>query len=294
MRLRLKSLVLLAIVGTSVLAIAIVSTLGSETEVFGPRLDTTLQWGVRLVTVLLTGLLLTVVFRLAAARRHHVGRAAPGAFTVAVLWQGLQYVGTQYTTRVLAETKGMNFVFALVLGLIGIIYVAALVGVFGMEVNVVLARRLWPRSIRTLFVDRGELTDADRRAYASYVRAQQHKQAENVDVSFKDPETGELQAVEEPGPRGKMQRLGGLARTMRLIARILPRSLSTVASSRAEPVAQVAEPVAVRRGPRRRSRPGGRPRRRPSPARRRRPCPRRGVRGPGRGTSRGSPRRSCW
>ena len=205
-RLRLKSLALLAIVGTSVLAIAIVSTLGSETEVFGPRLDSTLQWGIRLVTVLLTGLLLTAVFRLAAARRHHLGRAAPGAFTVAVLWQGLQYVGTQYTTRVLAETKGMNFVFALVLGLIGIIYVAALVGVFGMEVNVVLARRLWPRSIRTLFVDRGELTDADRRAYASYVRAQQHKQAEIVDVSFKDPDTGELQTVEEPGPRGKMRR----------------------------------------------------------------------------------------
>ena len=205
-RLRLKSLVLLAIVGTSVLAIAIVSTLGSETEVFGPRLDTTLQWGVRVVTVLLTGLLLTVVFRLAAARRHHVGRAAPGAFTVAVLWQGLQYVGTQYTTRILAETKGMNFVFALVLGLIGIIYVAALVGVFGMEVNVVLARRLWPRSIRTLFVDRGELTEADRRAYASYVRAQQHKQAEIVDVSFKDPDSGELQTVEEPGPKGKMKR----------------------------------------------------------------------------------------
>ena len=204
--LRLKSLALLAIVGTSVLAITIVSTLGSETEVFGPRLDATLQWVIRLVTVLLIGLLLTVVFRLAAARRHHLGRAAPGAFTVAVLWQGLQYVGTLYTTRVLAETKGMNFVFALVLGLIGIIYIAALMGVIGMEVNVVLARRLWPRSLRTLFVDRGELTEADRRAYASYVRAQQHKQAENVDVSFKDPETGELRTVEEPGPRGKMDR----------------------------------------------------------------------------------------
>jgi YihY family inner membrane protein len=201
--LRLKSLALLAIVGTSVLAIAILSTLGSETEVFGPRLDTTLQWGVRLVTVLLTGLLLTLVFRLAAARRHHLGRAAPGAFTVAVLWQGLQWVGTQYTTRVLAETDEMNFVFALVLGLTGIIYIAAIMGVLGIEVNVVLARRLWPRSLRTLFMDRGELTDADRRAYASYVRAQQHKQAEIVDISFEDPATGELFVVEAPGPPGK-------------------------------------------------------------------------------------------
>jgi len=201
-RLRLKSLGLLLLAGVSVLAITTVSTLGSETEVFGPRLDLTLRWGVRLVTVLLIGALLTVVFRLAAARRHHLGRAAPGAFTVAVLWQALQYVGTIYTTRVIQETAGMTGVFALVLGLIGIIYIASITGVIGMEVNVVLARRLWPRSLRSVFVDRGELTDADRRAYASYVRAQRHKGAENVDVSFTDPTTGELYVVDDAARRG--------------------------------------------------------------------------------------------
>ena len=205
-RLRLKSLALLTIAGMSVLAITVVSTIGNETEVFGPNLDATLKWLIRLVTVLLTGLVLTAVFRLAAARRHHLGRAAPGAFTVAVLWQGLQFFGTMYTTKVLAETKGMNFVFALVLGLMGIIYIAAFMGVLGIEVNVVLARRLWPRSLRTLFVDRGELTDADRRAYASYVRAQQHKQSETVEVFFEDPASGELEVVDDPGPRGKMGR----------------------------------------------------------------------------------------
>jgi membrane protein len=202
-RLRLKSLALLLLAGVSVVAITTISTLGSETEVFGPRLDATLRWGVRLVTVLLIGALLTVVFRLAAARRHHIGRAAPGAFTVAVLWQALQYVGTIYTTRVIRETGGMNFVFALVLGMMGIIYFASFIGVIGMEVNVVLARRLWPRSLRSVFVDRGELTDADRRAYASYVRAQRHKGAENVDVSFTDPTTGELYVVDDAARRGK-------------------------------------------------------------------------------------------
>ncbi|QIG45055.1 YihY/virulence factor BrkB family protein [Nocardioides anomalus] len=202
-RLRLKSLGLLVIAGASVLAITTVSTIGSETEVFGPRLDTTLRWAVRLLTVLLIGLVLTAVFRLAAARRHHLGRAAPGAFTVAVLWQGLQYVGTVYTTRVLRETAGMSGVFGLVLGLIGVIYVAAFVGVLGMEVNTVLARRLWPRSLASLFVDRSDLTEADRRAYASYVRAQMHKSAEIVEVSFEDPQTGELLVVDDPGPRGK-------------------------------------------------------------------------------------------
>jgi membrane protein len=200
--LRLKSLLLLVVMGTAVLAITVVSTIGSQTEVFGPRVDLTVGWLIRLVTVLLIGLLLTVVFRLAAARRHHLARAFPGAFTVAVLWQGLQYVGTVYTTRVLSETEGMVGGFGLVLGLIGVIYLAALIGVIGIEVNVVLARRLWPRSLRTLFIDNTDLTDADRRAYASYVRAQRHKEVENVDVSFKDPETGELHVVDDPGARG--------------------------------------------------------------------------------------------
>jgi YihY family inner membrane protein len=204
--LRLRSLILVVTSGIFVLAITIVSTVGSETEIFGPRVDATVSWLIRLVTVVLIGALLTVVFRLAAARRHHLGRAAPGAFTVAVLWQLLQYGGTVYTTRVLQETSGMNGAFGLFLGLIGIIYVAAFMGVLGIEVNVVLARRLWPRSLRTLFVDRGELTDADRRAYASYVRAQQHKRTENVAVSFTDPATGELHVVEEPGPQGKKRR----------------------------------------------------------------------------------------
>ena len=200
--LRLRSLLLVVTTGVFVLAIVIVSTIGAETQVFGPRIDATLGWIIRLVTVLLIGALLTVVFRLAAARRHHLSRAAPGAFTVAVLWQGLQYIGTVYATRVLKETEGMNGAFGLFLGLIGIIYIAAFVGVLGIEVNVVSARRLWPRSLRTLFVDRPDLTDADRRAYASYVRSQMHKQTEQVDVSFKDPETGELHVIDDPGPRG--------------------------------------------------------------------------------------------
>ena len=201
LRLRLKSLALLTLTGVAVLAITIVSTLGNETDVLGPRFGLTLRWVVRGFTVLLIGMLLTIVFRLAAARRHHLGRAAPGAFTVAVLWQALQYIGTLYTTRVIAKTDGMNVIFSVVLGMIGIIYFASLIGVVGMQVNVVLARRLWPRSLRAVFVDHPELTEADRRAYAGYILSQQHKTAENVQVSFTDPETGEHRVVEDPAGR---------------------------------------------------------------------------------------------
>lgn len=192
--LRLKSLLLLLTLGVFMVAITAVSIAGAE--IFGDSM--LIRWLIRLANVTLVGILLTVVFRLAAARRHHLGRAAPGAVTVAVLWLVLQEVGQYYTTQILAGTKGMDAAFGVVLGLIGIIYVASFIGVIGIEVNVVLARRLWPRSIRTLFVDRPELTDADRRAYASYAQAQRHKTSEEVQVGFKDPDTGELLIPTEP------------------------------------------------------------------------------------------------
>ncbi len=201
--LRLRSLLLLLTMGLFVVAITTVSIIGSRSEVFGMTANTTISWLIRLANVVLIGLLLTVVFRLAAARRHHLGRAAPGAFTVSVLWLILQEVGTLYTSKILSGTQGMDAAFGLVLGLIGIIYIAAFMGVIGIEVNVVLARRLWPRSLRTLFVDRPDLTDADRRAYASYAQAQRHKTSEHVQVGFTDPETGELVIPQEPRRNSK-------------------------------------------------------------------------------------------
>ena len=85
---------------------------------------------------------------------------------MAVLWQGLQFLGTWYVTHVLTETSSMNKTFGLVLGLIGIIYIAAVMALLGIQINVVLVRRLWPRALLTPFTDAVELTEADRRAYA--------------------------------------------------------------------------------------------------------------------------------
>jgi hypothetical protein len=114
------------------------------------------------------------------------------------MWQGLQLLGTWYVDRVINHANGMNQTFALVLGLIGLIYVGAVMGVLGIEVNVVLERKLWPRALASLFVDNTDLTDADRRAYAGYARSQQHKTIGSIDVTFQDPDTGEIQAPDEP------------------------------------------------------------------------------------------------
>jgi membrane protein len=195
--LRLKSLMLIVTTGIAVLAITTVSTLGTDTEAFGTRADDAVAWLVRLVTVALLGAVLTLIFRISTTRRHHLVGAAPGAFVTAVLWQVLQYAGTVYVDRVIKETHGMNATFALVLGLVGIIYLASVMGVVGIEVNVVLAARLWPRSLASLFTDNTDLTDADLRAYAGYARSQQHKSIGSIEVTFRDPATGEIRMPDE-------------------------------------------------------------------------------------------------
>lgn len=203
--LRLKSLGLLSVSGVAVIGVTTVSVLGSSAELFGGALDTVLRVVISLVTVLAVGLGLTVLFRLAASRRHGFGRAAPGAFVTAVLWQGLQFLGTFYAQRVMSETSGVNATFGLVLGLVGIIYVAAVMGVLGIEVNVVLARRLWPRALLTPLTDSVDLTDADRRAYAAYAQMQRHKGFETVTVRF-DQRDGDSHEF-APDPRSPQDQI---------------------------------------------------------------------------------------
>lgn len=192
--LRLRSLLLLATAGVAVLALSVVSTLGANTQVFGTGLNTTLRWGITLLTVLVIGTMLTLLMRLATARDHPLRSAAPGAFTLAVMWQVLQWGGAVYVTNVINEAQGMNKTFATVLGLIAYIYVAAVMGVLGIEVNVVLTRRLWPRALLTPFTDAVDLTDADRRAYASYALMNRHKGFQTVAVTFdgRDGDTHEI------------------------------------------------------------------------------------------------------
>ena len=122
------------------------------------------------------------------ARRLHRG----------LLWQGLQYIGTVYATSVLSGPSTLNTTFGLVLGLIGLIYIAAVMAVLGIEVNVVLARRLWPRALLTPFTDRVDLTEADRRAYAMYAQMQRHKGFETVVVRFDGRDGGTHEIVLEP------------------------------------------------------------------------------------------------
>jgi hypothetical protein len=73
-------------------------------------------------------------------------------------------------------------VFATLLGLLAWIYLAVEITVCAAETNVVLARRLWPRTIV-----QPPLTDADRAVLAAQALQNQRRHDQQVHVSFGNP-----------------------------------------------------------------------------------------------------------
>jgi membrane protein len=183
---RVKTLILLLTAGLSLLAVSILSTTASTTGLFVDGVGQGLRLLLPVLTTLLVGTFLTVLFRFAATGQHSFRRSAPGGYALAVMWQLLQLAGAAYVDRVLLGTSSMTKTFGLVLGLIGFLWLGAVMAVLATEINVVLARRLWPRALLAPFTDNVALTDADRRAYAAYARMQRHKGFERVSVSWED------------------------------------------------------------------------------------------------------------
>lgn len=185
---RVKTLMLLLTAGLSVGTVSVLSTLVSTTDLFSGTVPAGLRYVVATLVVLLVGAFLTLLLRVAATRQHSFVRAAPGGFALAFMWQALQLLGAEYVERVLVDTSAMTKTFGLVLGLIGFLWIGATMAVLAMELNAVLARRLWPRALLTPFTDRVSLTEADRRAYALYAGMQRHKGFEKVAVTWHEDE----------------------------------------------------------------------------------------------------------
>jgi YihY family inner membrane protein len=147
---RVKSLMLLLTGGFALLGVSVLSTVASTTNTF---FDQWSRWFLTLGTVVVVGIGLTVLFRFAATGQHRFRRSAPGGFTLSVMWQLLQLGGALYVSKVLVGTSAMTKTFGLVLGLVGFLFIGSVMAVLAMEVNVVLARQLYPRALLTPFTD---------------------------------------------------------------------------------------------------------------------------------------------
>jgi membrane protein len=185
-----RGLRLLLLLGGGVLVTTALSALTSGAEDLATGLAG-VGVGIRaaslLVSVLVNLGLFVVAFRLLTVEPVTVRDVAVGAIVAAVLWQVLQTVGTYFLLHKIKGSTEVYGTFGLVLGMIAWIYIEALVVVFCAELNVVLRRRLWPRSLLTPFTDDVVLTAADEMVYDGLAMAQRQKTFEQIEVSFEHP-----------------------------------------------------------------------------------------------------------
>lgn len=130
-----------------------------------------LSVGVRMVALAAAVTIGTLTYWL-ALRLAVAGQVAgrdlwTGAVIGAIGWQFLQAVGGYYITHELRHSSALYGTFGLVLGLIAWLYIQARVTLYAVEVDVVRARKLWPRS---LFPP--PATEGDRKAWDSAMAAQ--------------------------------------------------------------------------------------------------------------------------
>lgn len=181
-RSRLRSLLLLVVLGTAAFAATALSAVGRATESLG--------WfgkaGVIVGAVAINAVICLIAFRVTTARHLTYRQVLPGALTTAVIWQLLQSFGAGYVSHVTRNASATNSVFALVLGLLAFLYLVSISLVMCAEINAVKVDRLHPRALMTPFTDDVDLTRADRKTYARKAKAERVKGFQRVSVRF-DP-----------------------------------------------------------------------------------------------------------
>jgi uncharacterized BrkB/YihY/UPF0761 family membrane protein len=185
---RVRSLAGVVLAGLALALVVLISSVSSHAEAFNADLGGGVHWLVVTATVAVSACVLALMMRLSTPQKEAFREVLPGAVLIAVLWQLLQMLGGVYVSSVIKDASAMNAIFAVVLGLVALLYIASVMAILGLETNAVLAKRLYPRALLTPFTDSVRLTDADRRVYREYAQAQRHKGFEQVHVTF-DEET---------------------------------------------------------------------------------------------------------
>ncbi|MDE3082437.1 MAG: YihY/virulence factor BrkB family protein [Acidobacteriota bacterium] len=153
-RSRIRGVAMLAVLGIAFILSSVLAGL-QGTHVFTPAVANILS--VVGPLALNAGLYVTA-FLILTNRRLTWRRILPGALSGAVGWTLLQDLGAYYTRHEIAHASHLYGPLSLVVGLLAWIYLGAQLTLYAAQLNVVLAEKLWPRSLR------GVSTEADRRS----------------------------------------------------------------------------------------------------------------------------------
>jgi YihY family inner membrane protein len=140
------------------------------------------------------GVLYLLAFRVLTPAQVETRRLTRGALAGAVAWTMLQIGGALLIDHQLRNSNQVYGTFAIVLGLLGWIYLGAMVTMYCAEANVVWARRLWPRSLGG-----PPFTEADRRVLAAIAEQEVRRPDQRVRVDFDEPGDAAPDRATEPG-----------------------------------------------------------------------------------------------
>ncbi|MGH8991895.1 MAG: YihY/virulence factor BrkB family protein [Acidimicrobiia bacterium] len=160
---RLRALAVLVLVAVALLLTAALAVTGTG----GPALSAAVN----------TALFL-VAFKVLTDHPLKWTDLLPGAVVAGVATALLQTLGGVYVQPTLRDASQTYGGFAVVIGLLSWVHLQAQVTLYAAEVNVVRARRLWPRSLTN-----DELTEPDRQALVQHAEVEERLPGEDVRVA---------------------------------------------------------------------------------------------------------------
>jgi len=172
---RLRALATLLLFGIAMLATTLVASVSTAAQTFEP-FDAIVA---AVLSVVLNSLIYLMAFKILTDRPLGWRQLLPGAVVGGVAFTILQLVGGAIVGRNVRGASDTYGTFAVVIGLLTWLYLLAQMSVAAAEVNVVAARRLWPRSLIT-----DDLTDADRRALHQHAEVEERLEEEHVAVDL--------------------------------------------------------------------------------------------------------------
>jgi uncharacterized BrkB/YihY/UPF0761 family membrane protein len=177
-RQRLKALRMLVALGGGALATAVLAGAGT----FGASYGVLWKIGSIVLSTALNFVLFWVAFKVLTAREVGWSDVRNGALIAAAFYEVLQALGGWYVGHELRHARTVYGTFALVIGLLSYLYLAAHITLLAAEANVVAKRHLWPRSFSVVLEE--PATSADRRALEQRSKVEERRSDQRVDVDF--------------------------------------------------------------------------------------------------------------
>ena len=176
LRSRLRGLLLLMVLGLLFVASAVVTALVTVT-LSGPLL----KIGGYAITLAVNFGLYVAAFRFLTPSTIPTRSLWLGAGVAAVFLEILQLVGGIYVKHVVTRASETYGTFATVIGLLVWLHIIAQLTMYSAEINTVVVRRLWPRSLLG-----PPDAPADRETLAALAKIEERHEHESVEVRFED------------------------------------------------------------------------------------------------------------